>query len=240
MYRCAAVMLRVRTRIGRGSLLPAKQLRRPRPRADTQESYKRKKTRMTTELPIPPGLTRTQLEAEISALTDADWRRAERISDGLAAGVVGIEPEDLLQEALTKLLEVVRVWPAGVPTLVVLENVMHSIASNTRKRVKEGPIDETTDPLEGEDWEVASAGTTVFSSTANTPEDKLSGKQQIAAVYAALASDTELQDLATAWAMGLRGNDAIEELGWAKDKYEAQRKRLVRRLEKLDPDRSKK
>lgn len=197
---------------------------------------------MTTEPPKPPGLTRAQLETEIAALTDADWRRAERISHGLAAGVVGIEPEDLLQEALTKLLEGVRVWPAGVPTLVVLENVMRSIANNTRKRNTEGPIDETleVDPLEDEDRQGTFAGNIVFSSTTITPEEEVSVQQQIAAVYAALAADSDLQDLATAWAMGLRGNDAIDELGWAKDKYEAQRKRLVRRLDNLDPDRSKK
>ena len=190
----------------------------------------------------PPGLTRVQIEAEIAALSHADWRRAERIADSLCAGITGIEPEDLLQEALTKFLEGDRVWPPGVPSLVVLENVMYSIASNTRKRRKEGPVDETVevDPLEGEGQEEAGAGKSVLSTTTITPEEEVSGEQQIAALYAALAGDSDLQDLATAWAMGLRGEAAWKELGWTEKKYEAERKRLTRRLEKLDPNRSKK
>lgn len=190
----------------------------------------------------PPDLSRAQIEGEIAALSHADWRRAERIAYSLCAGITGLEPQDLLQEALTKFLEGDRVWPLGVPSLVVLENAMYSIASNTRKRRKEGPVDETVevDPFGDEGQEEASAGKSVLSSTTITPEDEVSGKQQIAALYAMLAGDSDLQDLATAWAMGLRGEEAWKELGWTEKKYEAERKRLTRRLEKLDPDRSKK
>jgi len=40
-----------------------------------------------------------------------------------------------------------------------------------------------------------------------------------------------------AWADGLRGAEAREELGWDEKRYDAARNRLQRRLAALDPDR---
>lgn len=180
------------------------------------------------------SLSRAQIEEEIRSLSDGQWAKAERIAVSLCAGITGIEPEDLLQEAMTKFLEGVRVWPAGVPALVVLENVMFSIASNARRRVNDGPIDVTVelDPV-SEERDEPGAGRTAFSTTAVTPEDEVCARQQMAAVYASLAGDRDLQDLTAAWAMGMRGEECWTELGWTPLKYDAERKRLIRRLDKL-------
>jgi len=124
----------------------------------------------------------------------------------------------------------------------VLENVMSSIASNARKRVKEGPIDVTVevDPQETGDQECASAGQAVFSRTDFSPESQAAAREQIAAIDRLVADDAKLQDLVAAWAMGLKGEEAWTSLGWTKDTYEANRKKLTRRLDKLTFEGSKK
>jgi hypothetical protein len=192
-------------------------------------------------VPPPSPLTRAQIEAAINGLSDADWSRLEYAGRTLAAGVTGWTGEDLLQEALTKFLEGARTWPAGVPPVVVIGNVMHSIASNERSGNEASPIDDAVevDPLETEHAEEgASAGQTVMSTTATTPEDIVSTCQQIVAIYAAVAGDPDLENLVKLWAQGIRGEEARMELGWPAPKYEAERKRLFRRLSKLDRDRS--
>lgn len=197
---------------------------------------------MSAVLTNPPRLDRLQVETAMAAMSDADWRRVEFIASSLSHGFTGFEPEDLILEAQTKLLEGVRVWPTGVPTVVVLENVMSSIASNARKRIKEGPIDVTVevDPLETDDQEGVSTGQTVFSRTDATPESQVAAREQIAAINLVVADDADLQDLVTAWAMDLKGEEAWMSLGWTKDKYEANRKKLTRRLDKLASEGSKK
>lgn len=177
----------------------------------------------------------------MAAMSDADWRRVEFIASSLSHGFTGFEPEDLILESQTKLLEGVRIWPMGVPAVVVLENVMSSIASNARKRIKEGPIDVAVevDPLETDDQEV-SAGQTVLSRTDATPESQVAAREQIAAINRLVADDADLQDLVAAWAMELKGEEAWMSLGWTKDKYEANRKKLTRRLDKLASEGSKK
>lgn len=197
---------------------------------------------MSAVLTNPPRLDRLQVENAMAAMSDADWRRVEFIASSLSHGFTGFEPEDLILEAQTKLLEGVRVWPTGVPAVVVLENVMSSIASNARKRIKEGPIDVTVevDPLETDDQEGVSAGQTVFSRTDATPESQAAAREQIAAINRLVADDADLQDLVAAWAMELKGEEAWMSLGWTKDKYEANRKKLTRRLDKLASEGSKK
>ncbi|MDR1995635.1 hypothetical protein [Azonexus sp.] len=197
---------------------------------------------MSAVLTNPPRLDRQQVENAMETMSDADWRRVEFIASSLSQGFTGFEPEDLIQEAQTKLLEDVRVWPTGLPAVVVLENVMSSIASNARKRIKKGPIDVTVevDPLETDDREVVSVGQTVFSRTDTTPESQTAAREQIAAINRLVANDADLQDLVAAWAMDLKGEEAWISLGWTKDKYEANRKKLTRRLDKLTSEGSKK
>lgn len=189
--------------------------------------------------PASEGLTPDQIGEILSGLSAADWQRARAIAGSLCGGVSGWNADDLLQEAMTKFLAGERVWPVGVHTMVVLKNAMHSIASNARKRNKVSPIDDSVevDSFETDDEK---KGSTALSTTGITPEEVESGKQQIAALYAALAGDDDLHMLAIAWGEGLRGEEACKELGWDAKKYDAERKRLTRRLEKLDPGRSQK
>ena len=153
-------------------------------------------------------LTPAQVEMVLAGFESADWQRLKIISATLCAGIPDLTAADLLQEAMVKFLEGRRVWPGGVHPLVVLKNAMHSIASNARKREADGPIDSNIaiDQLEMDvdDKTVSSHGTLTV-----TPEDQLSGKQQLAALYAALG------------------------------RHDAVRKRLLRRLAEFDPDRRK-
>ncbi|MDC8759535.1 RNA polymerase sigma factor [Janthinobacterium fluminis] len=183
-------------------------------------------------------LTKAEVEAALAAFQAADWQRAKIIATIFCAGLTGWAADDLLQEAMFKLLSGTRVWPRHIHPLVVLKTVMHSIASNARKRNELSPIDANVvvDPFEVDvdDKTPAAHGTVTV-----TPEDDTSSKQQIAALYAALGGDEDLELLVLIWADGMRGAEAREELGWDEKKYDAVRKRLLRRLAALDPHRRK-
>ncbi|MFM1989464.1 MAG: hypothetical protein RJA99_2421 [Pseudomonadota bacterium] len=174
------------------------------------------------------------------AFDAASWKRAQIVAAVHSRGLTDLTAEDLLQEAVTALLGGVRTFPADVPPLVVLGNAMRSIASNARSRDAASPVDGKVevDPFETSDDD--HTGSSTVSTMTITPEDQVRGKQEIAAIYAALAGDEDLQMLVMAWADGLRGEEARKELGWDAKKYDADRKRLIRRLEQLDPERSRK
>jgi DNA-directed RNA polymerase specialized sigma24 family protein len=185
--------------------------------------------------PDAARLSRADVEAQLRNLSAADWSRAESIAKGLCAGIPTLEPADLLQETMTKLLQGVRVWRPGLHPLVVLKSTMHSEASNARKRAKHGAIDHNVEVAEVvADADDDSPSAEVPAVAELTAEDMAAQRELLAAVEAAVAGDESLELLTMAWADGLRGDEAAKELGWDKKTYEAARKRLTRRLDNIE------
>lgn len=187
-------------------------------------------------------LSPEEVDAEIQALTtSANWRRVEVIAAGLRGGIPWMSRDDLLQEALVRLLAGRKKWPRGVHPVVVMEMVMHSIASDARKHDKRSPVEENLAVADGTSTEGSPDDRpSVHGAITITPEEQAERREEIAAVDALVAGDEELQLLVMAWADGLRGTDAAEALGWEMKTYEAARKRLVRRLDSLDSGRRQK
>ena len=178
-------------------------------------------------------LNSAEVYAAISQVCGSvDLARAKSIACARAAGLVGWTAEDLLQEAMTRLLSGMRRWPRGKHPLVVLKTAMHSIASNARKRVQSdpvnphvpisGPEDGSIDPLEG-----------IFETKSDdmSPMDAVDARSQLDAIQNLVAGDEEVELVVMAWADGLRGKEAADALGFDIKTYEAARKRLIRRLE---------
>lgn len=188
-------------------------------------------------------LTADEVDAEIQALaaSPASWQRLRSIAANLCGGVSGMTGDDLLQETVTRFYERRRTWPRDVHPIVVVKNAMRSVASDARKRMSLNPVDEAVALATADSGEESSdPRPQVHGISVVTPEVDLSGKEQLVAVYAAVAGDEELELLVMAWADNLRGDEAARELGWDKKKYEAARKRLTRRLDAVDPDRRQK
>jgi len=184
-------------------------------------------------------LTRSEVETVLSDFQAADWQRAKSIAVVFCLNLTDWSADDLLQEAMFKLLSGARIWPRDIHPLVVLKTVMHSITSNIHKRNELSPIDVNV-VVDQAELDLDDKLPIVQGMTTLTPEVETSDKQQIAALYAALGGDEDLELLVVEWADGIRGAEAREELGWDDKKYDAVRQRLLRRLAVLDPDRSKK
>lgn len=179
---------------------------------------------------IEERLSPADIEASLRTFTAADWRRAENIAAAVCAGLVGWTPLDLLQEAVTKLLEGVRTCPGGVHPLVMLKTAMRSIASNVRKHDEASPFDDNVAVahFDGADQEESRAS--IHGESVSTPHRMAAARDALAAIEGLVADDEDLGLLVVAWAEDLRGDEAAEALGWDKKKYEAARKRLNRRL----------
>lgn len=178
-------------------------------------------------------LTRAEIEAKLSSLSGADWGRLQSLARLMSAGLPEWNSEDLLQEAITKVLEGDRVWPRDVHFLVAFKVLMRGVASNQRKKEKVGPIDRrvAVDPDESDvdSGHVPSA----TAEDAIDPETIVDGQSQLKYLEQLLADDEEVAMVAMAWAEGLRGKLAAEELGYDAKRYDAARKRLELRLKPL-------
>lgn len=147
-------------------------------------------------------------------------------------GLTYLSSEDLIQETYTKLLSGERVFPRDVRPAKVVINVMHSEASNCREREQSGAINHYVDvsamsqPIDDDEGTAV-----VIPKNEVTPERILAARRDLSAIEALVADDADLQDVVAVWSLELRGKEASEYLGWEMNRYEAARKRLVRRLE---------
>ncbi|APA86021.1 hypothetical protein BJG93_11880 [Paraburkholderia sprentiae WSM5005] len=177
-------------------------------------------------------LSKREVEEELLKLSEADWARAEVYAGFLSRSLAGCDGNDLLQMAMEKFLNMRRRWPRGLEPLKALFGAMRSISSNELKKQTKGPIDtfavvSTTDeppPEEGQLQAYASA------TTQETPEDVLVGRQLVWQIEADLADDDEAGLLFMVWIDRTRGAEAAAVLGWNKKRFDAARKRLLRRL----------
>lgn len=183
------------------------------------------------------NLSRTEVETELISLSPADYRRIKIMARTYSRGLTYLSSEDLIQETYIKLMAGERVFPRNIQPVTVVINAMHSEASNCREREKLGAIDHHVDvsamskTIDGDE-----GATAVIPKNEVTPERILEAKRDFSAIEALIADDADLQDVAAAWSLELRGKEASEYLGWEMNRYEAARKRLVRRLEAMKGD----
>lgn len=80
-----------------------------------------------------------EFEQAIEGLGPLDGRRLSRAADVLAIGT-SMSGEDLMQEAIMRVLDGSRPWPEGLPLLPFLRGVMRSIADGDRDKAKVSPV----------------------------------------------------------------------------------------------------
>lgn len=76
----------------------------------------------------------------LSRLPDADLRRLERIARYRTIGLYELDWQDLLHDAIVRLLDGTRHWPKSVPLVVFLRETMRSIASDQWRRRNTNPV----------------------------------------------------------------------------------------------------
>lgn len=177
-------------------------------------------------------LSVAEIEAEFRNFSGVDWKRALNLARMRSVGLPNWTAETLLGEALQKLLSGERTWKRGVPPLVTLTTIMRSIASNERKKEKNGPIDaySSVDVGAGESGDGEDSSDLVQPLDSRDPADIVDARSQLTYIEKLVVGDKDAEEVLAAWSIGLRGKEAAEELGFDMNRYEAARKRLIDKL----------
>lgn len=168
----------------------------------------------------------------LAALTAADITRLGRIAQLRAHGLPGVTWEDLVNEAIEKLLSGARRWPAEMPLLVFLRGVIRSLASEVWRKHAQSAIvalwpdenGDSVDPL----LQVAD--------TAPGPEREALAHDLLEKVLAIFEGDKAVQGLLAAIADGLSAEEIQRDLGLSYREYETCRRRLRRGVSRHFPE----
>ena len=190
---------------------------------------------MTAADRLPQGEVRRILDE----MDGVQWKQAEHLARVAARGVAGMEGEDLLLEACTVLLGGRRRYPPGEHPLVVLKTLMRSLASNARRSAWAKGLNPnvSVEPEPSEDDQEESGMRALAGGAVDrvSPEDEILDKEQLDAVLALHGGDAEEEAVLVAWALGMRGTEAMEMAGLDAKGYDAVRNRLRRKLAPFMP-----
>lgn len=160
------------------------------------------------------SLSQAEIIAIIKALSDADKITLMKIAR-LYARRTAFDHDDLLQEAICRVLSGRRVWARDVPVRPFLAGVMRSIAWEWKSEPHE-PFVDPPDPGGGE-----------FPVMAGIVMKN---------ILATFSDDLVAQKIVLLMTQGARGEELQRSSGLGKVEYESKRKKIRRRIEKLLAD----
>ena len=161
--------------------------------------------------PAAAILSPAEAGAAIRALTAADKIALMKIAR-LYARKTPYDHEDLLQEAMCRVLAGARAWPRDLAALPFLWGVVRSIAWEWRKELPDKPPD-GADPEAEERRAIAGL--------------------DVAKIIALFDDDPAAQIIVRGMMEGARGQELQELSGLDKTDYESKRTKIRRRIEKL-------
>jgi DNA-directed RNA polymerase specialized sigma24 family protein len=169
----------------------------------------------TLSMPIEDEASRAapskaELSAIIQSLSEADKIALMKIAR-LYARRTPDDPDDLLQEAICRVLSGRRVWARGTPVRLFLAGVMRSIAWEWKSEPHE-PLDDVPDPGCG--------------------EPPVEEREEIKEILAKFDDDPVAQKIVLLMMQGARGEELQRSIGLDKIEYESKRRKIRRRIEK--------
>lgn len=168
----------------------------------------------------------------LAALTAADLTRLGRIAQLRAHGLPGVTWEDLVDEAIEKLLSGARRWPAEVPLVAFLREVIRSLASEVWRKHAQAAIVTPRPDAEGDE----SDPLLQVVDTAPGPEREAFARDLLQRVHTIFECDDGVQGILIAMADGLSAEEVQGRLGMSLREYETCRRRLRRGLARYFPE----
>ena len=171
----------------------------------------------------PKFYTPEEIEQAIKTLSKADLTRLNQIAQVRARGNLKQDAEDLLMEALTRILAGGRKWPRNVALVPFFSEVMRSIASDWRRQLGQ----------QRESSSYANEKVGIVPEKAVPPDEILSRQQAYESVRNELKSNPIDLDLLDKKLIGLRGKERKGKLD--KTIYDTALTRIRRAFERLLP-----
>jgi hypothetical protein len=186
--------------------------------------------------PSPPPLSEAEIRNEINSLTAGERAKLIKIARYYAwkgrFGSVEEEPDELVQEAIYRVLAGLREWPRGLDKIQFLAGVIRGLAGDRKRALirnlkRAVPLDEKMEVKEARrgrgkiDYEGAEARGILA---------MLDVKRILSSFF---DDDPIAQKILMGVADGARGEDLEQASGLSPTEYESKRKKIRRRIEKL-------
>ena len=157
----------------------------------------------------------------LHALSDADLVRLKALARLWSRGLpVGLGWADVLNEAIVRVLDGSRPWPAGVPLLAFLSGIMRSICDDHWRRLRREALTRPGD--------VADLAATAEDTPG--PERTLAAAQALGEIDRLFAGDLQVLKIIAGLSEGLTASEICRLYEMTERDYDTARKRMRRAL----------
>ena len=172
----------------------------------------------------------------LSQLSDADLRRLERIARLRTIGLNDLDWQDLLHDAVTRLLDGSRRCPRGLSLVVFLRETMRSIVSDHWRRRSARPILLEAELPRAEDGKPSGILENAPDLKTN-PERAAAAAETLASVEEVFREDPEAMLVIVGMANGQSPDEIQKEANMNPTRYATTQRRIRRKLARAFPDR---
>lgn len=174
-------------------------------------------------------LSPSEVRDALSSLTTADLLRLRGLAKFRAFGLATVTADDLVSEAIARILSGTRTWPRHVSLVPFVANVVRSIASEHRDRQNKEPLVLETDLLAADECEHRTVENEICSGPRTPhPESALYAEQQLHAIEGMFSDDEQSLAVILGRAEGLSPTETQKEFNMTKTEYESALKKVRR------------
>ncbi len=173
-------------------------------------------------------------------LSDDDLCRLQQLARIRVIGLYSVDWQDLLHEAITRLLEGSRRWPQDVPLIVFLRETMRSIASDHWRRQEKAVVVEESSFGVDKDTDTGYGVVTNAVDPLASPERWVSASETLARIEDVFRDDDDALRVMVGMASGKSPREIQEESNMNQTRYASTQRRIRRRLAREFPERGSK
>jgi DNA-directed RNA polymerase specialized sigma24 family protein len=162
----------------------------------------------------------------LARLSDANLLRIERFARIRATGLRPWDWEDLIHEAVARVLSGSRRWPKAIPLTVFLRQTIRSLAHEERRRRIQA----------GGSFEDADEEARAIGDDAPGPERAIAAREALATLLSRFEGDTMVLTLIEGLAQGETAAETCDRAEMTRQKYDAARKRFRRSVDAWQKD----
>jgi len=183
---------------------------------------------MTKEEPARDVASPEEFSATLTALGNADLFKLKQLARLRSFGLVSMEWEDLLNEAISRTLAGQRRWPRGVEFLAFMAQTMRSIANEEWRKLEQSDLTLECD-LPGEDDR---GGLADLATNPITPERELLARRALDEINRVFDDDEQALKVLMALAQGGSPEELMAESSLTVGEYATVQRRIRRKLAK--------
>ena len=172
--------------------------------------------------------------AALRRLSDGDLRRLEQLARLRVIGLHAMDWQDLLHEAIARLLDGSRRWPRDVSLVVFLRETMRSIASDHWCRLEKPLV--VAESESGVDGQTGDGSIDNAVDPAASPERRVSAVETLARIEELFRDDDDALKVMAGMASGKSPQEIQEETGMNETRYASTQRRIRRKLAREFPE----